>query len=83
MASHPYIVVIHLKSEQILDVNIWLMKAFTRGKMEIPGHFINLQRSIDIASFTFFLFDFLDETFSFTLNNTVILLYQKLEYILF
>lgn len=43
------------------------MNAFPWSKMKIPGDFVDLQMSIYITSFTFFLFHSLDKTFPFAL----------------
>lgn len=51
-----YIITILLKCEQIMDMNIWLLKTLPRCKVEISSHFIDLQEPIHITSFTFFLF---------------------------
>lgn len=52
----PYIITILLKCEQIMDMNIWLLKTLPRCKVEISSHFIDLQEPIHIASFTIFRF---------------------------
>lgn len=57
VAKTSYIITILLKCEQIMDMNIWLLKTLPRCKVEISSHFIDLQEPIHIASFTFFLFD--------------------------
>lgn len=44
-----------------------MVKAFSRGKMKIPSHFVNLQRSMYITSFTMFFFYSLNKTFSLAL----------------
>lgn len=48
------------------------MEAFTSRKMKIPSHFIDLQRTMDIAPFAFFIFNFLNKAFSFALHVSII-----------
>ena len=54
-----------------MHMNTRLLKAFSRGKMKISSHLVNFQKSIDVTSFTFFILDFLQETFPFTLDATI------------
>lgn len=65
--SISYIETVFLKRCQIMDMHIWLLKAFPRCKMEISSHLININESIYITSFTFFIFDPLKEPFPFAL----------------
>lgn len=51
-----------------MHMHIWLLEAFTRGKMKISTHLFDFQETIDIASFTLFIFDLFKETFSFALQ---------------
>lgn len=63
-----YIKRVLLKSKQVMHMDTRLLKAFPWGKMEISSHFIHFQESIDITTFTFFILDSLQESFSFALN---------------
>lgn len=63
-----YIEAVLLESQHIVYMNIWLLEAFPRCKVEISGNLINLQKSIYIASFTILIFDPLKKPFSFTLS---------------
>ena len=51
-----------------MHMNIWLVKAFPKGKMKISSHFINFKWSMNITSFTFLIFYLLDKTFPFALK---------------
>lgn len=55
-----------------MQMNIRLMKAFPKGEMKVPSHFIDFKWSMNVASFSFFIFYLLDKTFSFALNVRVI-----------
>lgn len=63
-----YIEAVLLECQQIVYMNVWLLKAFPRCKVKVSGNLINLQKSIYIASFAVLLFDPLEKSFSFALN---------------
>jgi len=64
-----YIITILLQIQQILYHKIWLMEAFPRSKMKTPSNSVNFQGSINITSFTFFVFYHLDKAFTFALKE--------------
>lgn len=49
-------------------MNVRLVEAFSRRKMYTSRYFIYFQEAMDVASFTVFILDLLDITFSFTLK---------------
>lgn len=71
MSSHDfsYIKTVLLKSQQIMHMYIWLLEAFSWRKMEVSGHFIDIQETIDIASFAILIFDSLKETLPLALYS--------------
>jgi len=67
--KYDYIEAVLLEWKQVVHMHIWLLEAFPRSKVEIPSNLVNFNKTINIASFTFFILYALKEALPFALQN--------------